>query len=164
MIRHRLSTVRLQPTPNPKRLHPTPPPKRLYPTTTWLHRARLATSWLSGTQIELYLSRVAGKNAYCLPYELASSITLFGKSSLRKRQLTKFRHLYGAVLRGDHWITIFVDLELSTFYYIDSFGTTSEAMQQAFANWLKFVKLRTDLLELQNEQPFAPVLDILRKY
>ena len=96
--------------------------------------------------------------AYCLPYELASSITLFGKSSLRKRQLTKFRHLYGAVLRGDHWITIFVDLELSTFYYIDSFGTTSEAMQQAFANWLKFVKLRTDLLELHNEQPFAPVL------
>ena len=63
-----------------------------------------------------------------------------------------------AVLRGDHWITIFVDLELSTFYYIDSFGTTSEAMQQAFANWLKFVKLRTDLLELHNEQPFAPVL------
>ena len=31
-------------------------------------------------------------------------------------------------------------------------------MQQAFANWLKFVKLRTDLLELHNEQPFAPVL------
>ena len=82
------------------------------------------TCWLSGNQIENHLEKIAGINSYALPHELATSIILHGKSSLRKRLLSKFRFLYGAILQKNHWMTLFVDIENRSFYFIDSFGTT----------------------------------------
>ena len=55
-------------------------------------------------------------------------------------------------------MTLFVDIEKRSFYFIDSFGTTTLALESAFNNWLKFVQTRADLLALHNDQPFTAVL------
>ena len=119
---------------------------------------RSRTCWLTGSQIENHIARLHKENAFCLPNELATNIIVNGKSTLKKRALAKFRYLYGVINNKNHWTTMFVDINNREFVYIDPFGTTSARLNEAFANWLKFVELRRDLQLLHSIKPFSPLL------
>ena len=55
-------------------------------------------------------------------------------------------------------MTLFVDIDERLFTFIDSFGTTQEASDSAFNNWITFASHNKDIKALHAERPFINVL------
>ena len=117
--------------------------------------------WLTGDQIDVFLRTACkSKNQYRLTFAAASSLVFDGECRVGRTLLGRYRFVHGPVHSGKprHLTTLFIDIDERRFIYINSLGTTQQATDDAFSNWLNYVAKRPDLKQLHEEKPFVNVV------